>query len=96
MVAMAVNGFLCIVAVLFVVGLFPTYAYAATFNDAANGSWSIGVTWGGACTVNCVEGVDYPGTNDIAEIDSNTGSSYYRSNRHRHQNICRRVQYWWT
>ena len=48
------------------------FASAATFNDVDNGDWNIGTTWGGACASSCVSGVDYPGSNDTAIIDSNS------------------------
>ncbi len=51
---------------------FITAADAATFNDAANGVWNIGTTWGGACAASCSEGVDYPGSGDDVTIDSGT------------------------
>ncbi|MDQ5949353.1 MAG: tripartite motif-containing protein 71 [Patescibacteria group bacterium] len=46
--------------------------YAAVFNDAVNGNWNIGTTWGTGCASSCVEGVTYPGPNDTVIINSNT------------------------
>ena len=41
------------------------------FNDASNGNWNIGTTWGGSCTEGCEAGDDYPGTGDVTTVDSN-------------------------
>ncbi len=40
-----------------------------SFNDAVNGNWNLGATWGKAGNV---EGVGYPGSYDTVVIDSNT------------------------
>ena len=52
--------------------LLPVSVSATAFNDAANGNWNIGTTWGGGCSSSCTEGTDYPGENDTATIDSHT------------------------
>lgn len=46
------------------------YAEAASFNDAASGSWNDGATWGN--TSPGVAGIDYPGAGDTVTINSGT------------------------
>ena len=53
-------------------GVHPAFVLAAAFDDAANGNWNIGTTWGGGCAAACTEGTDYPGPNDTVTINSNT------------------------
>ncbi len=51
-------------------GFASSSAFAATFNDAANGNWNDGATWGNTSPGS--EGVDFPGPNDEAVIDSHS------------------------
>ncbi len=67
------TGFgLALSAALFVLLAAPQKAHAAAFNDAANGDWNIGTTWGGACASSCVAGTDFPAASDTVTIDSHT------------------------
>lgn len=59
-------------AVFFVAVAFPSIVFAATFNDAADGNWNIGDTWGTGCSSSCTEGTHYPGSGDVVTIDSHT------------------------
>jgi hypothetical protein len=43
-------------------------ARAAAFTSTQAGNWDVGTTWGGACTVGCAAGTDYPGAGDTATI----------------------------
>ncbi|MDP1853262.1 MAG: hypothetical protein Q8L26_03535 [Candidatus Omnitrophota bacterium] len=46
------------------------FVEAASFNDAANGNWNDGATWGNVSPG--VAGTDYPGAGDTVTINSNT------------------------
>lgn len=63
---------LLIVAALFMgsVLFLPAKTHAAVFNDAANGDWNLGATWGNPG--NNVVGSGYPGSSDTVTIDSHT------------------------
>jgi tripartite motif-containing protein 71 len=68
------NRVVFFVSIFFVAGflLCANSVSAASFNDAANGNWNIGTTWGNGCASSCVEGTTYPGPNDSVTINSNT------------------------
>jgi len=46
------------------------YIMDPTFTSTKTGTFNIGTTWGGTCTSSCVAGTDFPGTTDIAVINS--------------------------
>lgn len=56
--------------VLLALGLASSSAFAATFNDVADGNWTDGATWGNASPG--TEGVDFPGAADDAVVDSHS------------------------
>lgn len=63
------------IVILFIFCITPFTALAADFESSSDGDWNIGTTWGGDCTSSCIEGTDYPGSNDNVAIYSSVSLS---------------------